>query len=197
MISVQEVILDPDMIAPEPFTILRSTGQFALGGFETVTVPIQLWGPVQQASNKEIQMLPEADRVGSIRAFWSRVPVYLTRGTAPAPGTHSEAPAGSVPGSTFTLSAAPPGDVGNFYVNGLFQTPGVDYTLAGNVITTTNPVPTGALLLFTWPITQNVADAASDIIVYPPGGEQFRVLARYFDPGSGFWKALGTRMNAA
>jgi hypothetical protein len=195
VISVQEVVLDPDMTAPEPFTILRSTGQFISGGFESSTTSIQLWGPVQQASNKEIQMLPEADRVGSIRAFWSRVPIYLTRGTAPAPATHEEVPDGAVPGSSFTLSAAPPGGVGNFYVNGLFQAPNVDYTLTGVDIATTVPVPSNAALLFTWPITVNAQDAASDIIVY--GGERFRVLQRYFDPGSGFWKALGTRMNAA
>jgi len=196
MISVQEVILDFDMTAPEPFTILRSTGEFVSGGFESSTTSIQIWGPVQQASNKEIQMLPEADRVGSIRAFWSRVPVYLTRGTAPAPATHEEVPDGAVPGSSFMLSAAPPGGVGNFYVNGLFQVPnGADYTLTGVAIATTVPVPDKATLLFTWPITVNAQDAASDIIVY--GGEQFRVLQRYFDPGSQYWKCLGTRMSAA
>lgn len=197
MISVQEVVNDTDMIAPEPFTILRSTGQFVAGGFQSTTQPIQLWGPVQQASNKEIMMLPEADRVGSVRAFWSRIPVYLTRGTAPAPSTHGETPVGTVPGSTFTLSAAPPGGVGVFYVNGVFQTPGVDYVLSGMVIVTTVPVPPGAVLYFAWPVTVQAQDAASDIIVYPPNGERFRVLARYFDPGSGYWKALGTRMNAA
>ncbi len=195
MINVQEVILDPDMLPDQPFTILRSQGQFVKAGFQSTTTEIQLWGPVQQASNKEISMLPEADRVGGIRAFWSRIPVYLTRGTAPAPATHSEAPQGAIPGSSFTLSDAPPGGVGSFYINGVFQTPGVDYTLTGVALVTTVPVPANAALLFIWPVTVNAQQAASDIIVW--GGERFRVLSRYYDPGSGYFKALGTRENAA
>ena len=66
MINVQEVILDPDMLPDQPFTILRSQGQFVMGGFQSVTTEIQIWGPVQQASNKEIMMLPEADRVAPL-----------------------------------------------------------------------------------------------------------------------------------
>jgi hypothetical protein len=95
MISVQEVVADPDMIAPEPFTILRSTGSWVLGGFQSVVTRISQMGPVQQASNKELRMLPEADRVGSVRSFWCTVPLLLVRGYAPLPGVHVETPQGS------------------------------------------------------------------------------------------------------
>jgi hypothetical protein len=195
VISVQEVVLDPDMIAPQPFVILRSVGEFIAGSFQTTTTPITMFGPVQQASNKEIQMLPEADRVGSIRAFWSTIPVLLTRGTAPVPSVHGEVAVGTTPGTTFTLSEDPPEESLTLIVNGLFMTPGVDYTIDGPVITlvtSTNVAPYAQ-----WPVTANVQQAASDIIQFPPGGEKFRVLQRYYDPGGGYWKALGTRMNAA
>lgn len=198
MISVQEVVLDTDLIAPEPYQVVRTTGQFGLGGFAPLqTTTFTLFGPVQQASNKEVQMLPEADRVGSVRSFWATMPIYLTRGTSPVPSVAGEVPAGAVPGTTYTLTQAPPGGAGDFYVNGSLLRPGVDYALDGAVITTTAATPGGATLWFQYPVVAQVQDAYSDVIVWPPNGEQFRVLQRYFDPGSGYWKALGTRMNAA
>ena len=195
MISVQEVIQDPDFTAPQPFVILRSTGQFVAGKFQSVTTPLQQFGPVQQASNKEIQMLPEADRVGSIRAFWCTVPVYLTRGTAPVPSVHGERAGGTVPGTVFTLSQVTPEDTAKVFVGGLLLRPVVDYVLVGTALTLT--VSAHVAPWVQWPVTVNVAQDASDIIAYPPGGELFRVLSRYYDPGGGYWKALGTRMNAA
>lgn len=195
MINVSEVILDTDMLPPEPYVILRSTGQFIAGQFQSVVTKIQQFGPVQQASLKEISMLPEADRVGSIRAFWSPVPIYLTRGTAPVPSVYGETPTGAVPGTTFALSQQPPTVNVTVYVGGLLMTPNVDYVLNGAVITLT--IPAAVAPWVQWPITARVQQAASDIIEYPPGGEQYRVLSRYFDPGCGYFKALGTRMSAA
>ena len=65
---------------------------------------------------------------------------------------HGEVPVGAIPGSTFTLSAVPPGGaLQSLTLNGLFQTPGVDYALDGQVITTTNPVASGSLWA-TWPV---------------------------------------------
>ena len=183
------------MLPPEPYVILRSTGQFIAGQFQSVVTKIQQFGPVQQASNKEIAMLPEADRVGSIRAFWSPIPIYLTRGTVPVPSVYGETPTGTVPGTTFTLSQQPPTVNVTVYVNGLLMTPNVDYVLSGAVITLT--IAAAVAPWVQWPVTARVQQAASDIIEYPPGGEQFRILQRYWDPGCGYFKALGTRMAAA
>lgn len=191
MISVQEVVVDPDMIAPHPYTIYRSTGQFVLGGFDSTVTPISAFGPVQQATNKELQMLDEADRISSVRSFWNTQPFYATRGYAPVPGVHGEALVGD--GPTYTLSAVPPAEKVNVYANGLFMTPGIDYQLAGAVITffvALNSAP-----YVTWQITARVAASASDIIQYD--SEKYRVLSVYFDPGGGYWKALGTRLAAA
>ena len=195
MINVQEVILDTDMLPPEPYVILRSTGSFVSGQFQSVVTKIQQFGPVQQASLKEIAMLTEADRVGSIRAFWSPIPIYLTRGTSPVPSVYGETPAGAVPGTTFTLSQQPPTVNITVYVGGLLMTPGIDYALFGSTLVLT--VSAVIAPWVQWPITARVQQAASDIIEYPPGGEQFRVLQRYYDPGNSVWKALGTRLSAA
>lgn len=191
MISVQEVVVDPDMTAPHPYTILRSTGNFVPGGFDSVVTPIGMFGPVQQASNKEIQMLKEADRVGSIRSFWSTQPIYVTRGYGPVPGVHQEPLA--VDGTTYTLSSVPPGESLTVIVDGLLMQPYVDYTIVGAVLTL-RAVPDTSLYV-SWQVTANVAASASDEIQYDE--EMYRVLQVYFDPGGGYHKALASRMDAA
>jgi hypothetical protein len=100
-----------------------------------------------------------------------------------------------VPGTAFTLSQAPPTPTITVYVGGLLMTPGIDYTLFGSTLVLT--VSAVIAPWVQWPITARVQQAASDIIEYPPNGEQYRVLSRYWDPGNNVWKALGTRMNAA
>ena len=195
MISVQEVITDPDMAAPEPYQILRSAGTYVAGGFQSIITTIPCFGPVQQASNKEIQMLPEADRIGSIMAFWNTQPIYTTRGTAAVPSVQGEVPSGAVPGTTYTLSLVPPGEVIDLYMNGLLLTPGVDYTLSENTIAFASPTPSVTKLWAQWNVTANVQAAASDILVYDD--IQYRVLQVYHDAGCGYYKALGTRMSAA
>lgn len=192
MISVQEVVVDADMIAPKPFIILRSTGKFVLGGFDSTVTSIPMFGPVQQASNKELEMLSEADRISSVRSFWSTRPIYVTRGYAPVPGVHGESPIGS--GTVYTLSTAPPMESLCVYVDGLLLQPnGFDYTLVGNIITFRTPPVTAPYT--TWQVTVDVATNASDILQYEK--EQYRILSVYLDPGSGYWKALGTRRAAA
>lgn len=200
MIQVDDIVADADFAAPEPFQILRSTpaSEFVLGGFESVITTIDVVGPVQQSSNREINMLPEADRVGSIRSFWCLQPIYLTRGYAPVPSTLGQEPQGAVPGTVYVLTTAPAGGAGTLTLNGVLQRPIIDYTLNGLTITFNAPTPANSKLYFASVITANVQPEASDIIVWPPNGpEQWRVMQRYFDPGAGYWKAIANRMNAA
>lgn len=49
----------------------------------------------------------------------------------------SETPTGVVPGNVYTLSFAPAFLIA-FYWNGVFQRPGVDYTVSGAVVTMTS-----------------------------------------------------------
>lgn len=66
---------------------------------------------------------------------------------------HGEAPVGDVPGTAYTMSAAPPGGVLQALTkNGLFMTPGIDYSLAGNSITLTLATVEDDALYATWPI---------------------------------------------
>jgi hypothetical protein len=194
MLDLSDVVADVDLQAPKPFTILRSTGQFVFGGFQSSTVSISAYGPVQRATDREIQMLPEADRVSGIMAFWWTQPIYGTRGAAPLPSTHGEVPAGAIPGTNYTLSAAPPGEGVTLFKNGVALSLGSDYAISGNAITLTVATESGDKLYVTWPVEAFVGQNAADILVYE--GEQYRVLAVKHYPGSGFFKALGTRMSA-
>jgi hypothetical protein len=192
VITVTEVVEDPTFIPPQPFTILRSVGQFVVGGFNpNNTISIPVFGPVQQASLKQLEMLLEADRVGYVRMFWCRQPLYLTRGYAPVPGVQVGSLTGS--GLVYTLSSTPPDGTAMVYVNGLFMTPGIDYTLDGNTLTfvvapSTTPV-------VTWQITVNMATNNSDIIQFE--NYQYRLMDSYYDPGAGYHRALGVRMQAS
>lgn len=179
------------MIAPQPYTILRSTDVYILGGVQSTTTSMPMFGPVQQASDKEINMLPEADRIGGARSFWSPQPIYTTRGAAPVPGVQGEVPVGS--GTTFTLSSAPPSAAANIYDgNGLLVNPDA-YVISGVALTFFSAP---ALPLYaTWEITVDVGQSASDILVYE--GFQHRVMKVYRDPGGGYWKAVATRMQSA
>lgn len=192
MISVAEVVTDPDMIAPQPFTILRSTGYFTINGFVSNTTPISAFGPVQQASDKEVNMLQEADRIGGVRSFWWTQEIFTTRGKATVPGVHGEAPT-QVDALHYTLSAFPPDGVVNVYVGGLQLRAGANYTLVGLTLTLTSAPVSHPYV--TWQVGVQVGQAASDILQYDD--EQYRVLNVYLDPGGGYFKALATRMDAA
>lgn len=67
---------------------------------------------------------------------------------------HGEGPGGIVPGTVYTLSAAPPGGMlQSLTKNGLFLTPGgVDYALNGATITLSAPTVNTDTLWATWPI---------------------------------------------
>jgi hypothetical protein len=197
MITVQEVVSDPDFTAPEPWTILRSTDAWVLGGVQSTTAPITMIGPVQQSSNKEIAMVPEADRVGSLRSFWSTIPIYVTRGSAPVPSTHGEVPApvGRFPATALTLSVAPPGGQVALTKNGGLLVAGTDYAVAGAVVQLAVAAVATDTFWVSWSAVSNTQAANSDILVWD--GNQYRVLQVYNDPGSMYWKAIATRMRAA
>ena len=191
MIDVEEVISDPDMTQPEPFIIRRYAGEFVPGGFQnTLSAMFQQIGPVRNATDKEMNMLPEADRTSQVRAFFTSLQVLTVRSTMLVPSVHGEAPQGS--GATFMLSMAPPGGVGQLTINGMLQTPVVDYTLAGLILTLATAVDGSAMLWFQWPALLPIGTGESDIIAY--NDDLYRVLAVYRVSGSGYWKALGTKM---
>lgn len=195
MLEVDDIVADPDMMAPQPFSILRSVGTFVQGGFQSITSTIYTSGPVQPATDKDVAMLPEADHVGGIMAFWSLQPIYTTRGKIPLPSTTGVVPNGAVPGTVYVLNPAPPdGVAGELTVNGLLLRADIDYKLVGDTLTLAQATPAFAKLYFLWPTKLPVGQAGSDILVY--NTEQYRVLSSRQYPGSRYWKALGTRLSA-
>ena len=84
MIDVGDIILDPDFA--QPFTILRYYGQWDTGEF--VTGPpqrIQTEGTVIAANVKDIQQMPEGDRIRGMMNFYTTadVPMYVTNAATP------------------------------------------------------------------------------------------------------------------
>lgn len=75
--ELQDVVNDPDLA--EPFIIERSSGgQFVSGGWSEDTTEISVFGVVTVATEKQLESLPEADRVHGIRAFFLQCPIYVT-----------------------------------------------------------------------------------------------------------------------
>jgi hypothetical protein len=215
MIDVSEVVGDFDMQAPLPYLIQRSTGQWLAGGFQSITTNISNMGPVQPATDEDVQMLPEADRVSGVLAFWSLIPIYQTRDAIEAGTIQTVTMQGDggtvyylpkVPGSqSITPSVRLPG-VGTGFLfdcqgvlfrNSMFMTPGVDYTITGNVITMMLPLTPDDILTYQYPYFsstgQSSGPAASDILIY--ASLQYRVMSTRYYPGGGYWKALGTRLS--
>ena len=194
MLDMSDVVDDVDLAPPQPFTILRSTAIWNNGVFESVTTQITVFGKVERAGPKQLAMMAEADRVGAVMNFWATQPMYVTRGKAPEPSTFSVAPAGDFPGTVYTLPSAPPGGIIDLFLNGNLLNPFTDYTLDGVTITLGSSTSGRDQLFATWPITANVAPAASDILVY--NGEQYRIVEGVTHyPGSGYWRAAATRLS--
>ncbi len=77
MIDLSEVVADPDLA--EPFTIFRTTGYFDRGGW-TAGPPVQIpaRGVVTPASDRELDMVPEGDRIKGSMTFHTHEELHLT-----------------------------------------------------------------------------------------------------------------------
>lgn len=82
MIDVSDILLDPDFA--QPFTVTRSQGVFARGGWQSSTTSLTLRGVANTASGNDLQQLPEGDRVTGSMAFYTTAPIYATRAGASA-----------------------------------------------------------------------------------------------------------------
>lgn len=124
-IDVSEVSIDSDVGLP--FTIIRSTGQWVNGVWTTQETEIPAFGTISVAADKELEMIPEGDRVHGAKVFHTDQPILTTRDTPATPGSG----------------------------------------LGG----------------------------ASDILVDSGSGDQYRVLIVKRIPGSGYYRAIGTRLS--
>jgi hypothetical protein len=193
VISIGEIVADSDMIAPQAFLVQRSIGQFVAGGFYNTTLQIPAYGCVQMASDREVEMLQPADRIHEVKAFWWTSPLYTTREIAAV--LPEVIPLTQQNNTTLALAYAPPSGF-LLYKNGIMLTLGADYfwTAGGATIQLATPsLPSDVYQVVA--DTSSAVPAVSDVLEY--GNYHFRVLQVYHDPGSGYWKALATRMEAS
>jgi hypothetical protein len=77
MINVGEVVVDPDFA--QEFNIYRTTGHFGPGGWiQDIPVIIPAYGVIYVASEKELAMFPEADRIKGSMAFVTPIEIMTT-----------------------------------------------------------------------------------------------------------------------
>lgn len=76
-ISLLRVVTNPMLC--QSFTVLRSSGQQGPGGWINQETQLTLYGVVSVASDKDLQMIPEGDRIGGAMVFHSAEQIYTTR----------------------------------------------------------------------------------------------------------------------
>lgn len=77
MINLAEIAIAPEF--SQSYKIHRKTGEFVAGRFEQTETNINAFGVVTTATPKEIQQLPEGDRITGTKVFYSTCPIYTTR----------------------------------------------------------------------------------------------------------------------
>lgn len=78
MINVSDIVVDPDFV--QTFSVTRSAGVFGLGGWvESAPTVLSLSGTVTVANEKDLQQVPEGDRVMGAMMFYSPSQIYVTR----------------------------------------------------------------------------------------------------------------------
>jgi hypothetical protein len=68
-----------DGVLSEPWVIERSTGQFQVGGWVTSVINLPGYGVVSVASEQDLLMIPEGDRVTGSMIFHSTQRIYETQ----------------------------------------------------------------------------------------------------------------------
>ena len=76
MINVEELILDPDF--GQTYTVTRSVGTFGPGGFQNRQTQFRIFGVIEPITAKDLEQVPEGDRVIGLMTFYSTVPLYIT-----------------------------------------------------------------------------------------------------------------------
>lgn len=79
MIDVSRVINNPKLA--QLYTVHRKVeGQWTLGqGYKQNEIDLILYGPITPINTKDLQQIPEGDRVVGIMAFYSTEPIFVTR----------------------------------------------------------------------------------------------------------------------
>lgn len=63
----------------QAFTVMRSTGAFAQGGYVDSVCPIGFYGVIQPATDEDIRQVEEGDRTTGMMSFIAEGQMYKTR----------------------------------------------------------------------------------------------------------------------
>lgn len=85
MINVADVVSDPDLA--QPFTILRSTGSWVNGVWQSTVVSTPSYGVIAEPTEVDLEMVPEGDKVKGAIVVWSPQIIYATHATEGAGGS--------------------------------------------------------------------------------------------------------------
>lgn len=85
MIDLSSVVIDPRI--SQPFTLYRASGDWVGARFvEKESEPITAIGIISIANAKQIEFIPEGDRVGGEIAIHTYTPLYCSRNTQDSNG---------------------------------------------------------------------------------------------------------------
>jgi hypothetical protein len=79
-INMADVVNDADFA--QAFTITRNSGAWVGGNWIADATEVPGYGIIEPASSRDVQMIPEGDRVTGMMAFWSSAPLYITDAAA-------------------------------------------------------------------------------------------------------------------
>lgn len=75
-----------DGVLSESWTIMRSTGTFIFGGWVTTPTLVDAYGVVSVASEQDLNMLPEGDRITGVMVFHTQTRIFETQLDVPPYG---------------------------------------------------------------------------------------------------------------
>jgi hypothetical protein len=92
MINVGRVVLSRNFAQLGGFTVYRQSGNWVAGRWEPSESTLQLQGTVTAMNPKDLEQVPEGDRVTGMMCFYSTQPIYTTRaaGDIESGGTSDE-----------------------------------------------------------------------------------------------------------
>jgi hypothetical protein len=88
MIEVTDVCNAPELA--QDYTIQRSAGSWVDGVWQSATTDVAGFGVISVAKPKDLQMIPEGDKITSAMVFHSELPIYTTHENGDGQGGSSD-----------------------------------------------------------------------------------------------------------
>lgn len=79
MIDVGSIVVDPDFA--QPYTVHRKSGAWVAGRWEPTEDDLPYFGAIMVATQRDLNMIPEGDRVSGMMMFFAVKPLNLTSET--------------------------------------------------------------------------------------------------------------------